>query len=254
MIPYANPLDRARALYRIPTAPQPNRTLEICHGREPLLSEFNWPGEAHRACVTGAAAEPGGGQPNLGRRPAFASLTSFADRLPFAAKSFDLVILHRTLDDLAAASELHAARFDAAAFLNQVVDVLAPGGLVAGCVDNRHGLKRALRKLSRRWLGGASRSEAADPAAAYSLSTLRALLVGAQLSDIRLFTLLPDCDAPMKLVDADAGISKLAFRSELEAQRHCLSPSAYLARRVAVELGLARHLESAIFFWGYRAC
>ena len=254
MIPYANPVDRARALYRIPTAPKRNRTLEICHGREPLLSEFNWPGEGHFACVTGAAAEPGGGQPNMGNRPAFAALTSFADRLPFAAKSFDLVILHRTLDDLAAASELQPAGFDAAAFLNQVVDVLAPGGLVAGCVDNRYGLKRALRKLSRRWRGDAARSEVADSDAAFSLGTLRALLVGAQLSDIRLFTLLPDCDAPMKLVDADAGISKLAFRRELEAQRHCLSPSAYLARRVAVELGLARHVESAIFFWGYRAC
>ena len=170
--------------------------------------------------------------------------------MPFPQRSFDLVILHCTLDDLAASSLSPNASFDALAFLKKVVAVLVPGGLVAGCVDNRYDSKFFLRGMAQRWCGQDNRHAKAG----LSLAKLRSLLDAAQLTDIRLFSLLPGCDSPLRLVDSDPGISRLAFRHELEARREYLSTPSYLARRAVIELGLSRHLESAIFFWGYRAC
>ncbi|CAN5730798.1 hypothetical protein BH11PSE8_BH11PSE8_06330 [soil metagenome] len=225
MIPYANPADRARALYRLPTAPARLRTLEIRHAREPLLQGAIWPGGPASQCVIASPADT-----------RFASPT---DSELFAGQSFDLVILHRTLDDLSAAGESTKTPFDAGAFVGRVAALLTPGGLLAGCVTNR---------FDRKTLAPGR------PRGAHSLGSLRGMLAAARLTDVRLFNLLPDCDSPLKLVDADPGLSRLAFRRELEGEREYMSAPAYLARRLVVELGLSRHLESAIFFWGYRAC
>jgi hypothetical protein len=213
MIPYANPADRARALYRIPTAPRRNRTLEICHSRESLLSGFAWPGDGHRCLAIGDVAQA----------------------LALPAESFDLLILHRTLDDLMAAS----SRFDAARFIGDCVELLVPGGLIAGCIDNRNDPRR---RLGRR------------AATRFSPQRIQRLLDNAGLDETRLFNLLPNCDAPMKLVDIDPATSRIAFRRELQTERRYMSRPAHLARHIVIESGLSRHIESSIFFWGYRPC
>ena len=246
MTPYATAADRARALYRIPTAPRRNRTLEICHGRDPLLWHGPWPGEGHVACVVGAAAPAAGGA-GIGCVSA-----ALGAALPVAPQSFDLVILHRTLDDLSDLSmaALAPKRFDAQDFLLQVADALAPGGLVAGCVQNRASLPGIVRTAQRAF--GIGRAQAAE--FHFSPRGLRRMLACAALGEIRIFSLLPHSDAPLKLIDSDATVSRLAFRRELDARRRHLGRAAFALRRLAVELGGYRHLEPSRFFWASKTC
>ena len=225
MTPYATAADRARALYRIPSAPARNRTLEICHGREPLLPGQRWPGVGHAFVMTADDAA----------RPA----------LTFEPQSFDLVILHRTLDDLAAAAQPGAV-FNVQGFLQQVSSLLTPGGLLAGCFQKRDAL-RSIVQLLRPHQSSAARSH-------WSTQALRRMLVGAGLSGIKTFGVLPDADSPLKLIDDDGSVSHFAFMREIAVRRRQLSLPAYAARRLAVELGLNRRMESAVFFWAYKPC
>ena len=244
MTPYATAADRARALYRIPTAPRRNRTLEICHGRDPLLWHGPWPGEGHVACMIGAATPRAAGN-GIG-----SVSTALGAALPVAPHSFDLVILHRTLDDLSELSSAAPKRFDAQDFLLQVAGALAPGGLVAGCVQNRASLPGIVRTAQRAWGIGAAKAAEFH----FSPRGLRRMLASAALAEIRIFSLLPHCDAPLKLIDSDATVSRLAFRRELDARRRHLGRAAFALRRLAVELGGYRHLEPSLFFWAYKTC
>ena len=225
MTPYATAADRARALYRIPSAPARNRTLEICHGREPLLPGQRWPGQGHAFAMT----EHGAAQPAL----------------TFEPQSFDLIILHRTLDDLAAAARPPAA-FDVQAFLRQVSTLLVPGGLLAGCFQKRDALGFIVQQLRPK--------QASAAPGHWSTPGLRRMLAAAGLSNVKTFGLLPDADAPLKLIDDNGNVAHFAFMREIAVRRRQLSLPAFAARRLAVGLGLNQRLEPAVFFWAYKPC
>jgi SAM-dependent methyltransferase len=243
MAPYASPIDRARALYRIPTAPARNRTLELCCHREPVVLARPWRGSEH-ACLTIGA-------PALTGSAAFEGACRFRQAdpsapLPFASQSFDLIVLHRVLDDLAASSQ--RGMFDAQKLLMQLAKVLVPGGVVAGCLQNRHGLASIIGRARRR-LGMTTPLEAA----AYSSRGLGDVLQRAGFIDVRIFSVLPSSDSPLRLVDSDPRISRLMFRHEVNAGRSQFLP--FLMRRLAVELGLYRGvLTRSLFFWAYKPC
>ena len=246
--PHERPISRARTMYRIPTAPGNNRTLELHHTREPILAGFNWPGEgavSHRLAI--------GRESTAGPRPDGAGDLHHSDyraHLPYSDGSFDLVILHRTLDDLASSALQHGMAFAADPLLAQVARVLAPGGLVAGCVDNRTSLKFLTRRALRLVRGAGL----PPPSSHFTLHGVRQLLRAAAFTDIRLFTLLANCDEPLKLVDVDPRLSRIAFRHELQIARPSWSLAGYVARRLAVELGLYPYLEESFCFWGYKPC
>ena len=241
---YATAANRARALYRIPTAPNAGKTLELFHASEPLTHGQTLAQGGAAVCQLGIEALP------VKRTGNTAAYACFDEALPFPDLSFDRVILHRTLDELSCASRQRRVDFDPTGLFRQVARVLVPGGLVAGCIGNRSKLKSAIR-----WLGQpGNRASAAGPAAQLGVRRLRDALSDAGFQNMRLFTVLPDCDAPLKLVDTDRATSRAAFRHELQIARHAWSRSGYLARRVAVELGLYAQLEEAFFFWAYRPC
>jgi SAM-dependent methyltransferase len=242
MTPYASPIDRAKALYRIPTAPARNRTLEVCCASGPLVLAGPWRGEGHACCTIGATAEG----PDVSVAASSLHCADLVDPLPFESQSFDLVVLHRTLDDLAATSPGDTPRGEH--FLAQVAGLLAPGGVVAGCLQNRDNLLLIARRAARK-LG------VAPPAlhAAYSVRDLKRMLERAGLVDIRVFSLLPNCESPLRLIDIDPRVSRLMFRHELNAGRGHLVP--FIAKRLALELGLYRRLVTrAFFFWAYKRC
>jgi hypothetical protein len=230
--PYADPADRVRALYRIPSTPFRNRTLEICHGREPLLPGHRWPGEGPPTEVV----IPDDGTP-------------LAKLAQWAPQSFDLIILHRTLDDLASAAR-GAAPFDAQAFVDHVASLLVPGGVVAGCVHKRDRVRSTLSRAVHWWRNAPSTAVPSH----WSVSALRRMLVLAHLSQIRTFTLLPQTDAPLKLVDDDRRVARFAFHHEADVMRRYLSATAFQVRRLAVACDLPRRWEPAVFFWACKPC
>jgi SAM-dependent methyltransferase len=242
MKPYETPADRLRALYRIPTAPPPNRVLELCCGPErTLFVDGDWPGESRTVCLIG---------PQQTRATtAEVHTASIGQPWPFAPGSFDLVVLHKTLDDLHFAASNGGTALEPRAFLAQVGDLLTAGGLVAGCASNATGMNALLRRT------GLRRVEVnKDDHAFLTASGCQSLLHSSGYHEIKTCVVLPSWNSPLRLVESEAQVARVAFRSELEATRPRISPFSYAVRRLVCELGLYRHLEDSLFFWGYKAC
>lgn len=226
---YESPIGRARALYELPTAPQRGRLLELCCAREALFDK-NWRGED--AQVHHLVPSRCVGSPQIA--------------LPFAPESFDLVVLHKTLDDLAVSAGKLGSRFEPAAFLADVARLLTPGGVIAGCIGNRSSPKL----LARRLRGTLAEH---DSPAFLTVSKCRRLLQSTGWSDVRVFSLLPNWQTPLRLIEADSPVARIAFRRELESRRWQLSAWSYWSRRLIVDLALYPYLEESIFFCGCRA-
>ena len=244
---YRSSLSRARALYRIPTVLTGGRTLEILHRRSPLMAAA---GFETQTVSFNVGVHPLSGSPEDSGTDLDRPHVDYSAPLPFDEISFDRVLVHRTLDDLAEASRERNISFNVQGFLGQIARVLVPGGMIAGCIDNRIGLKSSVRRVKRQF------NSFADPATSghFSPSGLRNALEAADFVDIHLFVLLPNCDEPLRLVDTDPRISKALFRHELLAARQLWSPFGYCVRRVAVELGIYSKFEESIFFWAHKRC
>lgn len=247
--PKDGPITRAHRLYRVPTAPNNNRTLELYHSREPALAGVAWPGAAPVFCRLDND-DPSDHRARLANSVIDVRHADVGEPLPFAEESFDLVILDRTLDDLAISARQHRRVFDAHRFLEHVAHVLVPGGLLAGCVDNRTGLKSVTRWARHILSGG----RALAPFGQFTLHDLNGILASADFAEVRLFTLLINCDDPLRMVDIDPRVSKIAFRHELQVARDSYSKAGYLARRLAVELGFYPRMEESFFYLAYKQC
>jgi hypothetical protein len=235
--PYEPDIARVRAMYRLPTAPAPNRVLELSVGAPRVLADYTWPGAGTTVCASLVAPS--------GRASDRRSIDPRAP-LPFATSSFDLVVLHHTLDDLRAARPEFADAGMVGAFLARVGMLLAPHGVIAGCVSNRSILRRIAR---RREPVVAS----AQPADGFSYGAIGRLLAGAGFQSVATYTVLPSADSPTQLIDTRAAASRIGFRRELDLLHARLAWTGYVARRIVVELALNRHLEPSIAFWGRRA-
>lgn len=240
--------DRARLLYRIPPVPREGRTLELYHSELPLHSKRDSSARPLTLCRIG---------PHHSGRNLISENDSQSDAqaechapLPFPQSSFDLVIVHRTLDELAASQSGSQRRFEPSTLLSHIQAVLAPGGVVAGCVSNRWALKTLVAKFRPL----AAQTHGPRLPGRYSLGSIHRFLATAGLSDAQVFTLLPNGASPSKLIDTDSTISRIAFRHELNIARHRRASLGYFARLAMVELGMNRHLEEAYFFWAFKPC
>ena len=211
MKPYEPDIARVRAMYRLPTAPPPNRVLELYVGAPHVLAGGAWPGST---ATTARLDDP-------------------RAQLPFPAESFDVVLLHRTLE---AVIERDAGFRDPtvlSGLFRRIGAVLARNGIVAGCLRRRG--------LHRRVLG--------------TVVTHRSLgraLSGAGYESISTYSVLPSGDSPTRLIDTRAWLSRIAFRRELDTVHASLRWPAYLARRAVVELALNRRIEPWLAFYGRR--
>lgn len=228
-------------MYRVLPSPPRNRVLELCFDSPSILAGFAWPGESATVCELhrsdGNAADH-----RVGRD----CVVDYRGDLPFPADSFDLVICHKGLDRLAAADPAMRDPSALAAFIRRVSAVLVQGGVLAVCVENTTVLSR-WRRASRRPERGSA------DGAALSTEGWRGLLASGGLQRTQAFTVLPTADAPLRLINTDADLSRIGFRRELESFRRSLSLPGYAARSALVAMSLYRHWELALLAWGLRA-
>ena len=237
MTPYSRAVDRARALYRIPTVPEGNRVLEVCLGRKPLLS--GGPDDEHTD--DGVVGSSHGSLDDALRWYRQSDATGASDRPPLGGESFDLVVLHHTLEDIAVRRQVGAPSKDRK-LLAQVADLLEPGGWIAGAVSNVGNAPTIVRRLANGFRG-----------TDYSVRELSCLLERSGLVDVRIFRLMPDCDSPIKLVEAHPTTTRMMLRYELGAGRVRLVP--FLLKRLAVEFGTyGWFLRRPVFFLARKPC
>ena len=175
---------------------------------------------------------------------------------PFAPASFGLIILHDTIDVLAARCERNGRSFDAAAFLARLTPLLAASGVIAGSVGNRlaparwpHLIRDVLRARPRN--SNASASDVTTPR--QSPRSCRRVLRRAGLADVSLFAVHPHIEAPRLLLSTRFAPWRTFASRELATRRRDLSLLAYCARRFAVGTGLGRFLPPNLFFAGCRS-
>lgn len=210
--PYHRDVDRIRALYRIPPATG-SRTLDLFTGDAGCLDP------SMQDCV-----------------PCRVDATAVRP-LPFDAGAFDYAVLHGTLDALSALD----GPVRCAALLKEVSRVLVPGGVVAGTAANA--------SLVRRLLPGARR---AARGAGLSLRTAERALRSLGLVEVRVFTLVPNAQSPLRLVEVHDEVAQAFFGGEVRRQRASLPWWGFLARDLLVRTGLYADLQPNLFFWGRR--
>ena len=244
MTPYSSPVERARALYRIPGPVAPGRVLEVCLGREPLLS-FGPRDTATTRRISGGGH---GIRDDAFRWHRHSSHDEASDRPPPDGESFDLVVLHRTLEDLGARRKLGVI-CDERGLLEQTARLLAPGGLIAGSMSNVGNVSSIVWLLTPRFRRSSIHGQRAD----FSVRELGCLLETSGLTDVRIFRLLPDCDSPLKLVDIYPKLTRMMLRHELNVGRVRRVP--FLLKRLAVELGIQGEFRrQSVFFWARKPC
>lgn len=242
MKPYEADAARVRAMYRLLAPPSGGRTMEVCFGAPAILADADWRGE-HVAAVLRA--------PTQGPADAAGAGTRFAAgqwqwQMPVGA-DFDLVVLHRTLDRLASA---HASARETAALetlFRSLSKLVTPGGILVVTVANRTWLSRWRKPRLTRASSGTG-----DGGARLSWRRLRRLFAAGGFVQVQSYNVLPDADAPLRLVHTDADLSRVGFRRELAFMQSSLPLGSYLLRRAVAELALNREIEDWLLTWGAR--
>jgi len=240
MKPYERDESRVRALYRVPLPAGRQRILELSCGRTPLLPGEPWRGERAVSAILDDVPLCKSGAANVEQ-----CRVDPREPLPFPAQSFDLVMLHGTLDALVRADAAWNAAGAREGLIARAAAALAPGGIVAGCVGNRTGLMG--------WRPNAPRGAATAGRGTYTMRSCAALLRRAGMHDVRVFNLVPNAAGPLAIFSTEWRLSRQAFLRELEVVRPLLRVPAYLARRAVAELALNRHFEDWLFFRAVRA-
>jgi SAM-dependent methyltransferase len=223
--------DRTRLLYRIPAVSNRGRALDLTVGGKSLPLDGFWSGGLVEFEASGWRA---------------------GENLPFPDGSFDVVVLHRTLDRLAAIATREGRPLAIHDFLSQVARVLSGGGLIIGCVENRPSLDRALDRVKR--LFGKASSVSASDSRRLTVRQCDRALAAAGFADIMLFNLLHGPDTPSRLLSIERGWSRRACKRHLEGLRGLVGPFSFATWRVLAEFGVSQYLGSATFFWGRKSC
>lgn len=236
-----------RALYRIPAVPTRRRAIEFTVGRPPYVLQATWPGERAVACFLGDSKELTSLALSGVDSDCEVFTTELGAEIPLARGSFDLAILHRTLDDLRAHATRFGPRFDAGKFLARIVPLLAERGVLAGCVRNRYALKGHTAGAQVDGRAPSGRDEH-DNRGWLSVPACRSLLSRAGLSDIDLYGLYPDDYRPVTLRHLDADAFAWTSDRSVRERQVTLGHRGYLARRLYAAAGLSRFLPPVIFF------
>lgn len=195
-------------LYRIPSVPADGRIIELHFpGTAPVLGE-GWRGARFETRQLGALTDPDG------------------DVLP----AYDMVVLHRTLDD---AGNCTAGAAAAQAVFADALGLLRSGGIIAGCICNRHALGREPRARG-----------------IFSAASLRTMALANGIADLSLHCLYPDPESPTLLLDPTAFAYRHFSRKDAARPRRGGSVLRHLLKRAWVASALGRMVAPGYFFVG----
>lgn len=228
---YATNAARIAALYRLPIRAAPSRTLIVkIAGSRSCEGEAGLPAEAaHLAVSADQLLSAGSGD------LCFQGLSDGA---------YDLVVLHRALNDIGAGACAGRRRRLQLLLLRQAQYFLAPGGYVAGC------------------FGGGSVGDSASPlhrvrsavTALTSMGSCARLLRDANLRDTQVFLALPTADAPKILVSGDKSTASRLLRQITVRQPGLRGGIMHAVRIALIESGVELHRHRSVFFWGRKLC
>ncbi len=227
-------------LYKLPSVPARGKTLELLVSQPSVLTASPWLGREIAAYSIDFPSQPD---------------TRFADnvadtpaaRLPFPDNSFDIVVLHQTIDELADLARRKGKDFHIPAFMAEVARVLTPGGVATGCVGNRHSIKLAIQRI-KFCLGLADGSGIVAPPPLSSIACRQSLLA-AGFADSKTYTVEPGADSPQILHEIEPGWPRRAALWHVEKARPNLSRPSYWLWRFLAELGISQWLTSTVYFW-----
>jgi hypothetical protein len=237
---FESSITRLRAIYRIPTTADTQRVLELHVGEPGPVLDDAWPASSAISCriVDRVGAAP---PSTVEIAQGFSTCdVPFAGPLPFAAGSFDMAVLHFTLDGLANVSRSRRSAPVVNEWLARVAQVLRPGGIVAGCESN------ATSPMAR-----AGRPRSRPP---MSVLTCARVLGRAGFADVQVFNLIPDAAEPRAIVSVENKMSRRAFAHEIQSARESVGLAGYLVRSAMVQLSIHRLVEPVMFYWAIRRC
>lgn len=246
---YESPIERMRAIYQCPAASDMARVLELHVGDfGPILNQ-NWPAKLAISCRL--VNRVGELRYTPKAESGFIKCEALLNEvLPFASGSFDMAILHYTLDDLATGLSRRKSRVIAEHWLREIARVICPEGLVVGCGSNGCSPIPALK----RYLSKGQQSVTNRSQPVMSVLSCAKILDQTGFHDIEVFNLLTDTNNPRSLASIDPLLSRRVFEHELQSIRESLGFGGYLIRKLLLHLSADRFLEPNIFYWGFRRC
>ncbi|MGH8550435.1 MAG: methyltransferase domain-containing protein [Methylococcales bacterium] len=232
-------------LYTIPAAPARGKTLELLVADPSVLTESPWLGRPIETYAIGFPSQPHARSAKGGLT--LPNATGPGVGLPFPDNSFDILVLHETLDELAALARRRGAEFSIPAFLSEIARVLAPQGVIAGCTGNRFSVKRIGQRL-KSGLGNTHRS-GAGALPPLSVVAIHKALAAAGFTGTRIYSVEPGAARPVTLHEIELGWSIRATLWYVRKTRTHISKIGYWLRWLFAGLGLSQHFCSTIYFW-----
>ena len=225
--PYAADSARLQLLYRLPTAPAPQRLLIVSRQPGDALLGQGWPGQ-----VT------------------VAGLVGLDDLLGAGAGRFDAVALPAVLGvcdiRLPGAHPTIGNRL----LLASVARLLVPGGTVVGHMDHGWALRRVMQGAGLRDLACGWR----QPDAIRNPQACLRLLASTGFSAAECFYVQPNIDAPMGLIPSHPVAAKAQFLRAIRSSEGAYSRAGHGLRLLMALVGLGGSFQSHLFFWARKPC
>jgi hypothetical protein len=156
--------------------------------------------------------------------------------------SFDLVVLHRTLDRLFGSQHPRQAHRHAMTLLESAASLLGPAGAVVGSVGNPHA----------GWHPGFRGRSTADGNAWLGARRCEDMLAQASLERAEIFGVHPSADAPLTILSLQSQSYRQHALRELRRRGAGLGRGAYALRALWHATGLGRYLHRDLMFWAFR--
>jgi hypothetical protein len=157
--------------------------------------------------------------------------------------TFDLVVLHRTLDRVFGAQDQEHAHRNSTALLKWAASLLSPAGALVGAVSNRYA----------GWHPRFWRRSTTGGNAWFGAQRCEEMLMAASLERAEVFGIHPSADAPLTILSLQSQSYRQHALRELRRHAAAFGRAGYALRAIWHASGLGRHLHRDLMFWAFRA-